>query len=428
VHRDRAGRHDVTPQRDAEAAELISLLTRPDLPDGFTRWTVVIPPGGDRAVQSGEWAGALVLVSAGELEAECRVQGILRFSAGDVLVLGVLPLVALRNPGHEPVHLIAVRPAKAGTPPEGLRVLRGGRSWGGPATVPATSTTDDIGAGAAGADPSLSRWERMDDRTVAELRDRFRALHTENTFVMPNAWDVGSARLLAHLGFSAVATTSSGFAASLGRGDQCLTRDECVAHADLLARSVPVPVNVDAERCYADDVAGVRETVELVGRTAAAGISIEDYDPVAGTIDQFETAVERVATVVEVARRHGLVVTARAENHLYGINDLADTITRLRAYREAGADVVYAPGPRTRDEIAALVGGVDAPHNVLLRPDGPGVDELRALGVRRISTGGALAFTAYGAAAAAARGLLDGDGRIDDWPQLPQQDRDSAFG
>lgn len=404
------------------------MLTRPDLPDAFTRWTVVIPPGDERAVEAADWVGALVLVGVGELEAECRIQGPVRFATGDVLVLGALPLVGLRNPGHVPVELIAVRPTKAGPPPEGLRVLRGGQSWRGAATVPTSGAADDRRAGAADQDPWMSRWERVDDRSISELRDRFRALHTEGTFVMPNAWDVGSARLLAHLGFPAVATTSSGFAATLGRGDQDLTRDECVAHADLLARSVPVPVNVDAERCYADDVAGVRETVELVGRTAAAGISIEDYDPVAGRIDPLGTATERVAAVVEVARRHGLVVTARAENHLYGIDDLDDTIARLRAYREAGADVVYAPGPRTRDEIAALVGGVDAPHNVLLRPGGPRVEELRELGVRRISTGGALAFTAYGAAVTAARGLLAGEGHIDDWPQLPQQDRDSAFG
>jgi 2-methylisocitrate lyase-like PEP mutase family enzyme len=239
------------------------------------------------------------------------------------------------------------------------------------------------------------------------MRERFRQLHDGGTFLMPNPWDVGSARLLAHVGFPALATTSSGHAASLGRLDQAVTRDELLAHAATLAGAVDVPLNVDAERCFADDPAGVADTVQLLATTGAAGCSIEDYDPVAGQLDPLEVAVERVGAAAEAARMHGLVLTARAENHLYGVDDLDDTIARLQAYRAAGADVVYAPGPTALRDLQRLVAAVDAPLNVLARRDGPSVSELAAIGVRRISTGGALAFAAYGAVSAAARELLD---------------------
>ena len=177
-----------------------------------------------------------------------------------------------------------------------------------------------------------------------DRRQRFRALHREGLFVMPNAWDIGSARLLASLGFEAIATTSSGHAASLGRADQDVSRDELLGHVEALVGAVDVPVSVDAERCFADDPAGVAKTVELLAEAGAAGCSIEDYDPATGSIDAIDVATERVAAAVEAARNHGLVLTARAENHLYGIDDLADTIERLVAYRDAGADVLYAPG------------------------------------------------------------------------------------
>ncbi len=238
-------------------------------------------------------------------------------------------------------------------------------------------------------------------------RRRFRDLHGAGTFVMPNPWDVGSAKLLAALGFPALATTSSGHAASLGRPDQHVTRDELLEHAAALAAAVDVPLNVDSERCFAADPAGVAATVELIAATGAAGCSLEDYDPAAAAIDDMAVAVERVGAAAEAARRHGLVLTARAENHLYGAGDLADTIARLRAYREAGADVVYAPGLADLADIARLVREVDAPVNVLALAGGPPVPELASAGVRRVSTGGALARAAYGAMLAGAKELLD---------------------
>ncbi|HEX7347094.1 MAG TPA: isocitrate lyase/phosphoenolpyruvate mutase family protein [Candidatus Limnocylindrales bacterium] len=238
-----------------------------------------------------------------------------------------------------------------------------------------------------------------------DRRERFRDLHREGLFVMPNAWDVGSARLLVSVGFEAIATTSSGHAASLGRADQQVTRDELLGHVEALAASVQVPLSVDAERCFSDDPAGVAETVVLIADAGAAGCSIEDYDPSTDAIDAVDVATERVAAAVEGAHRHGMVLTARAENHLHGIDDLDDTIARLRAYRAAGADCVYAPGLVDPADIKRLVTAVEAPVNVLAMRAGPSVPELAALGVRRVSTGGHLARVAYGALLAAAREL-----------------------
>ena len=243
--------------------------------------------------------------------------------------------------------------------------------------------------------------------TWNDRRDRFRALHADGIFVMPNPWDAGSARLLASLGFPALATTSSGHAASLGRADYGVTRDEMLELVASVAGSVSVPINVDSERCFGDDPAGVAETVDLIAQAGAAGCSIEDFDPARGAIDPLEMAVERVAAAARVAGRHGLVLTARAENHLHGIDDLDDTIRRLSAYRDAGAEVVYAPGLVARDAIRRVVEAVRVPVNVLALRDGPPVDELAAMGVRRVSTGGALARVAYGATLAAATRLRD---------------------
>jgi 2-methylisocitrate lyase-like PEP mutase family enzyme len=169
---------------------------------------------------------------------------------------------------------------------------------------------------------------------------------------------------------------------------------------------VAVPLNVDSERCFADDPAGVAETVELIAAAGASGCSIEDFDPATGAIDRLDTAVERVAAAAGVARRHGVLLTARAENHLHGIDDLDDTIARLCAYRDAGADVVYAPGLVDPGQIRRLVEAVVAPVNVLALQNGPSISELGGLGVRRVSTGGALARAAYGAVFDAARELL----------------------
>lgn len=240
-----------------------------------------------------------------------------------------------------------------------------------------------------------------------DVRERFRALHADGLFLMPNPWDVGSARLLEALGFPALATTSSGHAWSMGRLDQHVARDELLAHAGALASAVDVPLNVDAERCFGDDPDGVADTVRRIADTGAAGCSIEDYDPVTGRIDPIDVAVERVAAAAEAARESGLVLTARAENHIYGVDDIDDTITRLCAYRDAGAEVVYAPWLTDPDAIARVVREVGVAVNVLAVPAGPPVPALVSLGVRRVSTGGTLARAAYGTLVRGARELLD---------------------
>lgn len=245
--------------------------------------------------------------------------------------------------------------------------------------------------------------------TVAERRARFRALHErQQLFVMPNPWDAGSARLLASWGFEALATTSAGLAWSLGRPDQRVRRDELVAHVEQLAEATDLPLNVDSERCYPDDPGGVAETVALLAGAGAAGCSIEDYDPARERIDDVGLAAERVAVAAEAAHRgpEPLVLTGRAENHIRGVDDLDDTIARLVAYRDAGADVVYAPGLRELGQIAAVVEAVGVPINVLALPHGPTLSELASVGVRRVSTGSLLAAVAYGALERAARELL----------------------
>ena len=251
--------------------------------------------------------------------------------------------------------------------------------------------------------------------SVGERRARFRALHArEQLFVMPNPWDVGSARLLASCGFEALATTSAGFAWSLGTHDQHVSRDELVVHVSSLAEATPLPLNVDSERCYPDDPGGVAKTVALLADAGAAGFSIEDYDPATGGIDPIDVAAERVAIAAETAHRlpDPMVLTGRAENHIRGVDDLDDTIARLIAYRDAGADAVYAPGLRDLDQIAAVVRAVGVPVNVLALPNGPTVAELASVGVRRVSTGSSLAAAAYGALMAGARELsTDGTSR-----------------
>lgn len=259
-------------------------------------------------------------------------------------------------------------------------------------------------------------------------RDRFRELHAAGLFIMPNAWDAGSARLLASLGFPALATTSSGHAASLGRLDQRVGRDELVAHVAQLTVAVEVPVSVDAEGCFPSDPGGVAHTVQLLCDVGAAGISIEDYDPSTGQIESTTVATERVAVAADAAHRHGAVLTARAENHLYGVDDLDDTVARLQAYRDAGADVVYAPGLRGLDTIGRLVADVDAPVNVLAGPKVPPIDELAAAGVRRVSTGGALAYAAYGAMVTAAQELRDLGTSTYTSAGLHRRDSERAFG
>jgi 2-methylisocitrate lyase-like PEP mutase family enzyme len=266
---------------------------------------------------------------------------------------------------------------------------------------------------------------------VADCRVRFRALHAgAELFVMPNAWDAGSARLLAALGFEALATTSAGFAWSLGRLDQNVSRDELVAHVTSLAAATELPLNVDSERCFPGEPGGVAETVALLAGAGAAGFSVEDYDPGTDVIEPVEVAVERVAVAANAAHSlaEPLVLTARAENHIHGVDDLDDTIARLIAYRDAGADAVYAPGLTDLGRIAAVVEAVQCPVNVLALPGTPALAELAAVGVRRISTGSLLASAAYGALVAGARELLaDGTSRYADGAVSRELLRD-AFG
>jgi 2-methylisocitrate lyase-like PEP mutase family enzyme len=267
--------------------------------------------------------------------------------------------------------------------------------------------------------------------SAAERRTRFRELHArEQLFVLPNPWDVGSARLLASLGFEALATTSSGFAWSLGKRDQQVIRDELVAHVASVAAATPLPLNVDSERCYPDDPGGIAETVALLAGAGAAGLSIEDYDPASDRIDDVGLAAERVAIAAEAA--HGLadpmVLTGRAENHIRGVDDLDDTIERLLAYRDAGADCVYAPGLSTLEQVRAVVEAVGVPVNVLALRNGPSIKELAAAGVRRVSTGGALARAAYGALLEASNELL-ADGTSTYTAHAPSGDAiERAFG
>ena len=247
--------------------------------------------------------------------------------------------------------------------------------------------------------------------SAGDRRERFRGLHAApELFVMPNPWDAGSAKLLAACGFPALATTSAGFAWALGKHDQQVTRDELVAHVAALARATSLPLNVDSERCYPDDTGGVAETVRLLAEAGAAGCSIEDYDPGTGAIDDVRAAAERVAEAAEAvhALAEPMVLTGRAENHIRGVDDLDDTIARLVAYRDAGADCLYAPGLRDPGQIRQVVEAVGAPVNVLALPGGPSIPDLAAAGVRRVSTGSLLASAAYGALVAGAQELREG--------------------
>src|SRR3954447_20588869 len=246
---------------------------------------------------------------------------------------------------------------------------------------------------------------------MTELADRFRSLHVPGTpLLMPNPWDAGSAKLLESVGFQALATTSSGFAATLGRLDGSVTREEALAHAATIVAATPLPVSADLENGFADDPEGVEQTVRLAIDAGLAGCSIEDFtgreeDP----IYPLELAAERVAAGAEAAHAGPgrLVLTARSENYLHDRRDLADTIARLQAFQEAGADVLYAPGIASADDIRSIVESVDRPVNVLARPGAPTVAELTELGVARVSVGGGFAFVAAGALIAAGRELLE---------------------
>jgi len=241
---------------------------------------------------------------------------------------------------------------------------------------------------------------------------RFRALHERpGVFAIPNPWDVGSARVLEGLGFEALATTSAGFAFSVGRRDYGVPRDAMLAHAAVLVGATDLPVSADLENGFGDAPETVAETIRLAAATGLAGGSIEDSTrrPDA-PIYELAHAVDRIRAAAEVARSlpAPFVLTGRAENFLHGRRDLADTIARLQAYQEAGAEVLYAPGLRSEQEIASVVRSVDRPVNVIPLPTMElDLARLEALGVKRVSVGSALARLALGAFLRGARELRE---------------------
>lgn len=263
-------------------------------------------------------------------------------------------------------------------------------------------------------------------RVFAELH------HGDRPLLLPNPWDAGSARVLAALGFQALATTSGGHAATLGRFDGQVTRDEALDHAAAIVAATGLPVSADLEKGFADDPEGVAATVRRAAATGLAGLSIEDHtgddrDP----IYDVGLATERVAAAAEAAHNGEvrLVLTARAENYLHGRPDLGDTIVRLQAYQEVGADVLYAPWMVSAEEIRQLVDSVDLPVNVLARPEAPSVTELGELGVKRISVGGAFALAGLASLVRAASEFRD-EGTYGFFEEVGEAVaiRDSAFG
>ncbi len=238
-----------------------------------------------------------------------------------------------------------------------------------------------------------------------DQRQTFRDLH-KTPFILPNPWDLGSAKILASMHFSALATTSHGFANSLGHADGHVTREEAIAHARLLGDVTSLPINGDLENGFGDDPKDVVETIEQALTSGLAGCSIEDFGD--GSIYSRELAIERVRAAADAnGRSHSpLVLTARAENFIRGNPDLKDTIERLQAYQEAGADVLYAPGLMAIDDIQSLIAAVDRPVNVLLMPGGPPIPELFRVGVIRVSTGSSISMAAQSAIVEAAREML----------------------
>jgi 2-methylisocitrate lyase-like PEP mutase family enzyme len=246
--------------------------------------------------------------------------------------------------------------------------------------------------------------------TIAEKRREFRRLHTSGCFVIPNPWDIGTARYLQHLGCKALATTSAGFAWACGLGDGAVPREAMLAHIGELAAAVDVPLNADFENGYAHEPEGVAESVALCVATGVAGLSIEDFGgDAAKGLYAFDLSVARIRAARAAIDQAGgdVLLTGRSEGFIRGRPDMDETIRRLKAYAAAGADCLYAPGIATREQIAAVVTAVaPTPVNLLVGgPIGLTVAEIAALGVRRISTGGALARAAWG-------GLLRSVGRI----------------
>jgi 2-methylisocitrate lyase-like PEP mutase family enzyme len=250
-------------------------------------------------------------------------------------------------------------------------------------------------------------------KTQAEKAEVFRALHARpQAFIIPNPWDVGTARMLAKLGFEALATTSAGFAFSSGVLDNQVGRENMLAHVAEIAAATDLPVSADLENGFGDDPKTVAETIRLAAATGIVGGSIEDsLDRPGEKVYGIQLAADRVRAAVEAKRALPLpfTLTARAENYLVGIPDLDDTIRRLQAYQEAGADVLYAPCITTRAEIKAIVSSVDRPVNFLMgtQPQRFTLAELSEMGVRRVSVGSALSMAALGAFLRAAREMRE---------------------
>jgi 2-methylisocitrate lyase-like PEP mutase family enzyme len=245
--------------------------------------------------------------------------------------------------------------------------------------------------------------------TTSQKREAFRKLHESDCFVLPNPWDVGSAKILHHLGFKALASTSAGMAWALGRADGQVSLDEVLLHLSSLAHATDLPLNADFENGFADDPGEVARNVALAVDTGICGLSIEDY---AGSAEKglydFTLAVERVAAAREAIDKtaSGVLLTARSEGFIRGAPDMDETIRRLQAFAKAGADCLYAPGLRDEAQIRQVVEAA-APKPVNLLSPGMPVATVAALGVRRISLGGALAGVAYGAALAAATEIAE---------------------
>lgn len=249
--------------------------------------------------------------------------------------------------------------------------------------------------------------------TQADKGQAFRALHERcDAFIIPNPWDVGSARILAHLGFEALATTSAGYAFSTGQRDNTIEREQMMAHIAVIVAATSLPVSADLENGFGDTPKIAAETIRLAAAAGIVGGSIEDMSRLPShPIYELEHAAERIRAAAEAARAlpFAFTLTARAENYLVGRPDLKDTIKRLQAYQEAGADVLYAPGLATKGDIAAVVASLDRPVNVVIGLQGVQLnrDELSAMGVKRISVGSTLARAAYGACLRAAREMQE---------------------
>jgi 2-methylisocitrate lyase-like PEP mutase family enzyme len=267
--------------------------------------------------------------------------------------------------------------------------------------------------------------------SVADKRRVFHQLHASGCFVIPNPWDVGSARYLQSLGFKALATTSSGFAWSQGRPDASTPREAVLAHLQEIVAATDVPVNADFENGYAPDPAGVAESVRLAIETGVAGLSIEDSTgDAARPLFDLDGAVARIRAARAAIDRAGgdTLLVGRAECFLVGRPDLDETIARLKAYADAGADCLYAPGIRTREQISAVVAAVaPKPVNLLVgAASGLTLQDIAALGVRRVSVGGALARAAWAGLMNAAR-LIAEQGRFDGFANAVRGDDLDAF-